>query len=532
MSIRPPTDDQHSSLTRLTEAKASHYASSGTDNIKLVVAGLSKHYRNVRALDGVDFEIRRGEVMGLVGENGAGKSTLIKLISGLITPDAGRIELDGRAVTFASRAAAEAERIAVVEQEISMVPTLSVAENVFLGNPERSVFRRKHAEVAASGRFLELVGLGDLDPRTLAANLTVAEAQLVEVARLLARDAQLLILDEPTAALAQREIETVKQVVRSLAAEGRSVIYVSHHLDEIFDLAQRVTVLRDGRSQPAMATSELTVDELVKRMLGRTVTNMFPPRHRLAGGPVVLETRDLVTSGLASPVSLEVHQGEVLGLAAQMGSGATALLHCLAGVQPRVSGHVLLNGEVRSIFNPRAAKHAKIAFCSGDRKVDGFFGIRTVRENLVVPAIRSVTPYGLRSMRAERDLAHRLASTFQLDTRRMASPVNALSGGNQQKVALGRWIGIEPRVLLIDEPTRGVDVGARAEIYRHLRGLAEDGLAIVFASSDVQEILGLADTVATFYHGQLVRVMDTSSAGPESVTRDITHPDIAGTVAS
>lgn len=497
---------------------------SGTRN-KLTATQVRKTYRSVAALRGVDLEVSPGEVMGLVGENGAGKSTLIKVISGMTSPDAGSIELDGAPQLFASRAAAQAAGIAVVEQELSMVPTMSIADNVFLGNRARGRLRRRGAELDESRRYLERVGLRDLDPRTRTSELLVAQKQLVEIARLLAHEAQLLILDEPTAALDGAEIEVVKEVVRSLSAEGRSVVYVSHHLDEIFDLTDRITVLRDGESHPPVATARASVGELVQMMLGRSIGNLFPERGRAPFGTVVIEARGLVTPGITEPVSLSVRRGEMLGLAGQMGSGAASLLRCFGGAQKPSAGETIVGSRERSIYSPRAAKRAGIAFCSGDRKSDGFFGVRTVRENLVVPAIESVTPHGIRSPRAERRLSRHLANAFQVDQSRLSSTVETLSGGNQQKVALGKWIGIEPQVLLIDQPTRGVDVGARAEIYLHLRRLADEGLAVIFASADVQEIVGLSDTVATFYHGRLVRVLDRDAVDVETVTRDVTHPE-------
>jgi len=485
------------------------------------MTGISKAYGTIQALDAVDFELDVGEVMALVGENGAGKSTLVKILAGLVRPDSGEIVLADQSVAAGS--ALRHAGIAVVQQELSLVPTLSAAENVFLGHPRSGAVQTPRALIRRARPYLEQVGLGDIDPSIPAANLVVAEQQLVEVARLLARDARILILDEPTAALSDTEIARVKHVVRSLVAESRSVIYITHRLGEVFELADRVTVFRNGRSQEAVPVRELTSDQLVERMLGRPLENLFPPRGRGAGDAVAV-VRGLTGPALAAPVDLQARRGEIVGLAGQVGSGASALLQLLAGARVAVGGEIEIDGQVRRVDSPRAAKALGIAYCSGDRKHDGLFGIRSVSENLTSPALPKVSIAGFLSPLRERGLAGSLADYFRVDRRRLASRAATLSGGNQQKVALGKWLGIEPRLLLVDEPTRGVDVGARAEIYGHLRRLADEGLAIVFASSDSQEVLGLADSIITFYRGTEVSRYEAGAIDEVTLTRDITHP--------
>ena len=490
----------------------------------LRIEGLSRAYGSIQALDTIRFELRAGEVMALVGENGAGKSTLVKILAGLVRPDHGRIRLNGRPI--ATGRALHHTGIAVVQQELSLVPTMSAAENVFLGHPEAGIVTRP-GELARRARpYLEQVGLGHIDPLVPSASLVVAEQQLVEVARLLARDARILILDEPTAALSDAEIARVKQVVRTLAQESRSVIYITHRLGEVFDLADRVTVFRNGRSQPPVEVGSITPDELVERMLGRPLKNLFPPRSSTQG-ETRLAIEGLMGAGLVVPVDLSARAGEIVGLAGQVGSGASALLQLMAGAHSTTAGRVHIDGAAHVIASPRAAKRLGIAYCSGDRKVDGLFGIRSVSENLSAPALDRVSVAGFLSPLRERRLTGSLAEFFQLDRRRMGSRAAALSGGNQQKVALGKWLGIDPRVLLVDEPTRGVDVGARAEIYGHLRRLADDGLAIIFASSDTQEVLGLADTIISFYRGREIARYDADGIDDVTLVRDITHPDLA-----
>ncbi len=489
----------------------------------LRVDALSKTFGSIRALHKADFEVGRGEVMALVGENGAGKSTLVKVLAGMHPPDEGRILLDGQEVHFGGATGSEHAGIAVVQQELSLVLSLSVADNVFLGDTRRGWRTSPRALARAAGPYLEQVGLAGLDPRAPVEHLSVAERQLIEVARLLARDARVVIFDEPTAALADREIRRVKAVVRSLREQRRSIIYVTHRLDEVFDLADRVTVFRDGRSSAPIPTGDLTLDQLISMMLGGSLEGLFPPRAAAAGSPV-LEIENLLTDNVTEPVSLTVRGGEIVGLAGQLGSGASDVLRAVAGHQPTVSGTVAVAGRAVAANSPAGAIRCGIGYSSSDRKRDGLFLQRSVVENLTSPSLGHVTTAGWLRPRAERSLSNRIAETFTIDRQRLGSAAGALSGGNQQKIAVGKWTGHPLQVLLIDEPTRGVDVGARAEIYRHLRTIADQGTAIVIASSDSQEILGLADTVAAYFKGAQVSFRRRDDTDSRLLTREITHP--------
>jgi ABC-type sugar transport system ATPase subunit len=490
----------------------------------LRMTNIEKRYGPTVALDGVDFSVRRGEVMALLGENGAGKSTLVKLLAGLEAPDAGTIEVDGRPCSFRSPTQARDAGIAYVAQELSILDDLSVAENVFLGD-ESAGWLRQPARLARLAKpFLDRIGLDYVDPLSRAGALSVAERQLIEIARLLSRRARIAILDEPTAALADAEIARVESAVRMLSAEGCSVIYVTHRLSEVFRLSQRVTILRNGRSFPAFATGALDVDSLIEHMLGRRLDQMFPDRRFSSDGGPILIVENCGAPGLNESVSLALRAGEILGLAGQVGSGASSFVRMLAGVVPVTRGRITFNGESYSPSNVRRSIASGVAYCSDDRKRDGIFAERAVMENLSAPALNRVTRFGLIDRGKELILAKQISHLFGLDTGRIPRPAGRLSGGNQQKVALGKWLGIEPQLLLVEEPTRGVDVGARSEIYRHLRALAEQGVTIVFASSDTQEVHGLADRVATFYHGRLVRTADAAALTLEDITRDVTHP--------
>jgi ABC-type sugar transport system ATPase subunit len=488
----------------------------------LTMTDIVKSYGPTLVLDGVSLEVAAGQVMALMGENGAGKSTLVKILAGIEPADAGTITIDGKAVSIQSPAQARAAGVGYVAQELSIVESLSVAENVFLGDTSIGVMRSAAKLAALARPYLARVGLEHIDPQALAEDYSVAERQLIEIARLLSRKARIAILDEPTAALSETEIVRVKAAVRTLATEGCAVIYVTHRMPEVFDLTHRVTVLRNGKSFPAMETAGLSIDALIEAMLGRQLGKMFPPRAANLGGET-LRLSSCMAPGLKAPVSLGLRRGEILALAGQVGSGASTILRVLAGITPIVSGEATLDGKPYAPGSIADSIARKVVYCSDDRKRDGIFAVRSVPENLTAPALAAISRHQLLSARLEKSHIRSIAAKFGLDERYFSRLAGNLSGGNQQKVALGKWIGLNPNVLLVEEPARGVDVGARAEIYRHLRQLADDGLSIIFASSDTQEVLGLADRIATFFHGQLVQIVDADAATAESLTRDVTR---------
>jgi ribose transport system ATP-binding protein len=490
----------------------------------LEMRGISKSFGAVRALRGVDFELRQGEVMALLGENGAGKSTLVKVLGGLHVPDAGSIKIDGKEFTLGSTQLSLAAGIAVAEQELSVIGPLSAAENIFLGGvPFKGLWTK--SRLAAKARpYFEAVGLGHLDPAVPIEQLSVAERQLIEIARLLATDARILILDEPTAALNDSDIERVKSMVVRLAKAGHSIIYVTHRLGEVFEIADRITVLRGGESNPPENVSDMTLDKVIEKMIGRPLDEMFPPKS--AGfGKVALKIRDVTTESLPVPQNLLVRAGEIVGIAGQIGSGSESLLRAAAGVDIVEAGSIAVGEKILPRAHTLAtAMRSGIGYCSSDRKLDGIFADLSVSTNMVAPSLRRVSPNGLISKRRIREMTAVISRQMAVDPSRAEYLVGALSGGNQQKVALGKWLGIEPRVLLVSEPTRGVDVGARAEIYGHLRRLANEGMAIVFASSDIDEVQGLADTVVAMYRGRQVRTVKPGDITSAELVRDITHP--------
>lgn len=497
-------------------------ATSPGTSLRLELEGVSKRYGTVRALENINFELRPGEIMALVGENGAGKSTLVKLLSGAIEPDSGQIRANGHDVTLGSPKKAMAAGIAVVQQEISVLDNLSAAENVLLGRAEASAIWQPGRIRRLAAPLLRSVGLGHIDSRIPAGELSVGDRQLVEIARVLGSDASVIAFDEPTAALSDAEIARVLNLIRGLCAQGRSIIYISHRLDEIFALASRVTVMRNGSSTPPVRTADLTIQQLVTAMLGRDLPQLFPER----GTPreVSVEARGLAGPGIAKAVSLTARKGEIVGLIGQIGSGAVSTVRAMAGLVQGSSGAVLLEGVNVDLSSRAAGIRRGVAYCSDDRKSDGIFADVSVMRNLSSPWISRIAKLGVRSSSKERSVALDACSAFEIDPKRLDTAVGTLSGGNQQKVALGKWLGSAPKLLLVEEPTRGVDIGARAEIYARLRDLCQAGLTIVLTSTDTAEVMGLCDTIGAFFRGTLVDIRDQAEWTEEELLKAVLHP--------
>jgi ribose transport system ATP-binding protein/rhamnose transport system ATP-binding protein len=496
-----------------------------TNAAHLSARAISKRYGAVLALDEVNLELRSGEVMALLGENGAGKSTIVKLLSGLIHPDSGTITIDGSQVEITSPAASQRAGIAVVQQEYSTVGAMSIAENLILGSStSRAWWGRRYLHDQAAA-LLERVGLGHLDPDTYAEELTVAEMQLLEIARVLARNASIIIFDEPTAALSDAEIIRVLNVVRRLRDEGKAIVYVTHRLGEVFQIADRVTIFRNGRSEDARDVAGLDVDTIISLMLGRNLGELYPPRSQvdIPGG---LQVQELLVSGLRGPLNFEARRGRILGFTGQLGAGASSALQALSGTLPVLHGSIHIDGIAVNTRSRQAGIRAGIAYCSPDRKRDGIFPGVAIDRNLSSPWLGQIARLGIVSVRREREACRRSARQMALDVGRLRASVETLSGGNQQKVAVGRWLGIQPQVLLIDEPTRGVDVGARAEIYRQLRELCNAGLTVVIASSDTNEIFGLCDDIATFHRGEMTASAPAAEWTEESLVRAVMHQEM------
>ncbi|SFP97299.1 ribose transport system ATP-binding protein [Amycolatopsis arida] len=475
--------------------------------------GVRKQFLGVEVLHGVDLDLHAGEVHALVGENGAGKSTLMKVLAGAHRPDAGTVEIDGAEVTFGSPREAQRAGIAIVHQEFTLLPDRTVAENVCLGREpvRRGQVDRARME-ADTAALLDRLGERGISPRVPVRRLPVAQQQVVEIVKALSTDAKVLAMDEPTAALADHEVELLYRLVGRLREAGIAILYVSHRLREVFDLSQRITVLKDGALVTSVPTAELTTDELVRHMVGRPLAALFPERARPEElGPVRLALRGAGNARLRG-IDLEVHAGEVVGLAGLQGAGRSAVARAVCGVDPFTVGTLELDGRSVRIRSPRAAVRHGIAHVTEDRKGTGLALRQSVRDNVLL--VRRAAFGRSRGARDVRELLRSVAVVARGEDQE----VRFLSGGNQQKVVLAKWLAVEPAVLVVDEPTRGIDVGAKEAVYELLRGLAREGVAVLMISSDLPELIGMSDRALVMHDGRLAGELP---AGPteEAVMR-------------
>jgi ribose transport system ATP-binding protein len=496
----------------------------------LEIRELSKSYGAVAALSGVSFSAERGKVTALLGENGAGKSTLVKVLSGLVVPTAGEIALDGHVIDTTTPDRARKSGVAVVQQEISVLPNLSITENFMLSAP--STFLRRNKAATACRAYLDRLGLGEVDVRRPTGSLSVGERQLVEIARMLAQDAQVLVLDEPTAALGDRDITLVHRAVRRLAAEGKVVLYITHRLNELEEICERAVVLRNGRVADRFATADTSIARVIFAMVGRELDELYPSAGdtsaRRGSSTSNLVLAGLRTDGLLGPVDLDLRPGEIVATAGQIGSGFVEPLRAAAGVTPSTAGTMRLQGQPYAPRDHRERCCAGVAYCSDDRQLDGFFPDRPVWETLSAPALAATGLWGAANARHLRRSTERLADRMTISPAYRDRTVRALSGGNAQKVSIGKWLSNNPRLLLVEEPTRGVDVGARAEVYRVIRSLADQGLSVLFASTDLDEILGFGERVMIFHNRRQVETLPASALTRDRLATWITHGSCDG----
>jgi rhamnose transport system ATP-binding protein len=484
----------------------------------LAVEGIEKSFPGVRALTGVSFSVAPGEVHALLGENGAGKSTLIKIISGVYQPDAGTIHVDGQRLHFESPDDSRRAGIATIYQELLLFRDLTVAENIFMGHAPRgrSGWLDWKAMAAKTEALLASLDITDLAPNRIVGSLSVGNRQRVEILRALSQDARLLIMDEPTAALTDHDVRRLFDLVRRLKSRGVGIIYISHRMDEIFQLADRVTVLRDGAQVGTRLVAETSAAELVQMMVGRQIESLFPKIAAPIGAPV-LEVRDLVRRPMTRGISLTVRAGEIVGLAGLVGSGRSELAQTIFGATPAESGEILLSGKPVQIRSPGGARSLGIAYVPEDRATQGLVRPMTVRENFSLASLAKVARFGFIDSAAETRMAESGAMRFRVRASSLDQVVGRLSGGNQQKIVLGKWLANQPKLLILDEPTRGIDVGAKAEIHRLMGELAAQGLAILMISSELPEVLGMSDRVLVMREGRLVAEFTRTEATPEAV---------------
>ena len=486
------------------------------------MAGISKRFPGVTALDTVDLDIARGEVVALVGENGAGKSTLMKILAGIHQPDSGTIQMDGRPVVIRSPREAAQQGIGIIHQELEIIDSLDVAANVYLGReptcfgPLRLIDRRRiEADTEAVLARLDL----RLSPRTLLRDLSTAHKQMVEIARAISLNANVLIMDEPTSSLTLAETEQLFKVVKDLRKEGVSIIYISHRLSEVKELADRVVVLRDGKNAGTLSRDEISHDRMVRLMVGRDLQNFYT-HHESSAEDVCFEVKEIRTRRYPKcDVSLAVRRGEILGLAGLVGAGRSELAAAIFGVDRPLSGSVAIDGETIPIQSPRDAIRRGIYLIPEDRRNCGLITEMTVRENITLPALDRYSAAGLIQHVSEDAIARKMCDELKIKTPSVETTVSNLSGGNQQKVVLAKWLSLGPKVILFDEPTRGIDVGAKAEIYQLMRRLADQGVAILMISSDMEEILGNSDRVAVMHEGRISGVLDRAECSQEAIMR-------------
>ena len=485
---------------------------------------ISKSFPGVRALDEVDLEVYEGEVLALVGENGAGKTTLMEILNphpaptGFYKQDSGRIFLRGEEIHPRNPGEAQALGISFIHQHFNLAPNLTVAENIFLGRePRRFKALRivdKEEMQRKTGEILDLLGV-DISPGALVGSLSVAQRQIVEIAKALSRDASLIIMDEPTSALDRDETERLFSIVRRLKSREISTIFITHRLEEVFEIADRVVVLRDGRRVGAMNISDADMDTVVRMMVGRELT-MFP-KQPAEIGDAIMEVEGLSRDGVLQNISFQLRKGEILGVAGMVGAGRTEMARALFGIDKRDSGRIYIDGQEVRITSPRDALRAGMGLVPEDRQLQGLILLMAVKENVTLPGLDRISRWGVINRSKEREIADYYVDKLMIQTPSIHQPVIGLSGGNQQKVVLAKWLALKPRVLVLDEPTRGIDVGAKADVHALMSEIAGQGIGIVMISSEMPEILGMSDRIIVMAEGRIAGEFTREEADQEKI---------------
>jgi ABC-type sugar transport system ATPase subunit len=512
------------SETRASSDGAGAAPAKDAGSLPVELRRVSKAFAGIKVVSDVSFDIRPGEVHALMGENGAGKSTLIKIMAGLHQADEGEILVNGKAVKFASPKDAHAAGIATVHQELLLFPELTVAENIFLGQTPKSRYGTIdwQAMREKARQLLNSLDSHDLDIDQKVSSLSVGNRQRIEIARALAQDARVLIMDEPTAALAEADVQRLMAIVRNLCARGVAIVYVSHRMPEIFALADRVTVLRDGQHVATKAVAEVDEPQLVSMMVGRSIDRLYPAKQG-QDGDVILELRDVSYGRTVKNISLALRRGEILGLAGLVGSGRTETALTIFGITPASSGQILVDGKAQTIASPETARDLGIAYIPEDRGQQGLIKVQTIEDNVALANLKRLMRGFFVDAARVTEEARNAITRFGIRARGPQQLVRQLSGGNQQKVVLGKWLATNPRILIMDEPTRGIDVGAKAEIHQLMRKLAGEGMAILMISSELPEVLGMSDRVLVMGGGRIVAEFDKAHATAEAVGAEMTR---------
>ncbi len=488
-----------------------------SEEVLLRMTGISKAFPGVQALDDVHLDVEAGTVHALMGENGAGKSTLMKVLAGIYREDAGRIELNGREVRVPDSATALGLGIAMIHQELSPVPEMTVAENIYLGREPLNRFKLvDKGLMAKNAKAVFDRWQIDINPRRVMKSLSVAQMQMVEIAKAISTDARLIIMDEPTSAITEREVAHLHRMIRSLREGGVAIIYITHKMDEVFKIADKVTVFRDGRHVATLPAAELDRQKLITLMVGRELTHLFP-KEDVEIGDVVMSVRGLTRHGVINDISFDLRRGEILGLAGLMGAGRTEVLEAIFGVTKLDAGEIVMRGKAVKIKSPADAIEAGMGLLTEDRKLTGIMGALSVRDNMTIANLNRFSPGGILRKRLMEVACQGQRQALAIKTPSLAQLIKNLSGGNQQKVLVSRWLLTLPDVLMIDEPTRGIDVGAKSEIHRLMSGLAKEGKAILMVSSEMPEMLGMSDRVLVMAGGRITAEFSRAEVTQEKV---------------
>lgn len=493
--------------------------------VLLHVKGVCKSFPGVKALNNVELELYKGEILALLGENGAGKSTLLKILSGAYTMDAGEVILEGQPFVLKNPDDAYKAGISIIYQELNYINELTVAENIFMGCQPHNKFgminKKEMYEISHS--VMQRVGL-ELAPGTRMGELTVSEKQLVEIAKALNHEMKILIMDEPTSSLNEEEVASLMKLMKNLVNQGKSIIFISHRIEELFMVADRVTVLRDGINVGTHKIADITTDDLIALMVGRTLESVHD-KECVTEDEVVLKAENITTDFLKD-VSLNVRKGEILGIYGLMGAGCEEVVETLFGIKKRIRGTIEVKGSIKNIQSPRQAMKAGLAYVPAERKTDALVLMQTVRENATALAFRKFSKFGYINFKSQRELAQYWIDKFSVKTPSMDTVVESLSGGNQQKVVLSKWIETKPDVLILNDPTRGIDVGAKQEIYKIIKELCREGMAIILVSTDMRELFYLSDRIIAMSNGRKAGEISAKEASQTTLMRMIVGENV------
>ena len=491
----------------------------GMDDYIVSMQHISKSFPGVKALDDVKFELRSGEVMALLGENGAGKSTLMKILSGVYTRDSGELEIFGKKYEDLTPKLATEAGIAIIHQELNMCRHLSVTENMFLGREIRGRLSLKNSEMESIAKnYLDELGV-DISPRQTVGDLPVSKQQMIEIAKALSVNAKVLIMDEPTSALTSREIDELFQIIRKLKEQGCGIVYISHRLEELSHITDRVTIMRDGKYITEGKFSDFTMDEIIQNMVGREIKEKYP-KVVCEKGKKIFEVRHLNAGRLVRDINFSLYEGEIVGFAGLMGAGRTETTRAIFGVDKRESGEILLNGEKLSISKPIDSIRAGVVLAPEDRKKDGLCTKLSVRHNLALPNLDIIcNKAGVVNDKKEEELCKKAVNDLRIKLPDTAVNADTLSGGNQQKVVVGKWLARNSKVVIFDEPTRGIDVGAKVEIYNLMNMLKQQGIAVMFVSSEMPEVMGVADRIIVMCDGRITGELDAGNTTQNEILK-------------